>query len=126
MIHVNYEEYLQAKKDIIEGNKYTEYSNMDEYGRIHKQYVTENNGTFYEVNDNGKIEFWSDKEPNSRIYEENKEPEKIQIGMGHMIRAMQMHGFGHAEIMAMRKAMENGDMTNIEFCEDCYTEDWKE
>ena len=29
MKHVTYEEYLQAKKDIIEGNKYTEYSNID-------------------------------------------------------------------------------------------------
>lgn len=126
MKKATFEEYLQAKNDIIGGIEYTEYSNIDEYSRIHKQYVTEHNGTFYELNDDGRIEFWSDKEPNSRIYEENKEPEKIQIGMGHMIRAMQMHGFGHTEIMAMREAMLKGDFTNIEFCEDCYTENWKE
>jgi hypothetical protein len=52
--------------------------------------------------------------------------EKIQIGMGHMIRGMQLNRFGHTEIMAMREAMLKGDFTKIEFCEDCYTEDWKE
>ena len=49
---------------------------------------------------------------------------KTKIGWGHMIRAMQKHGFGHDEIMAMRNAMINHDFSNIEFCEDVYTEQW--
>jgi hypothetical protein len=51
--------------------------------------------------------------------------DKIQIGIGHLIRAMQHYPFGHEEIMAMRNAMLNNDFSNIEFCEDCYTQDWK-
>lgn len=46
---------------------------------------------------------------------------KTKIGWGHMIRAMQKHGFGHDEIMAMRNAMINHDFSNIEFCEDVFT-----
>jgi hypothetical protein len=51
---------------------------------------------------------------------------KTRIGMGHIIRALQLSGFGHDEIMTMRNAMLNNDFSGIEFCEDCYTEDWKE
>ena len=39
---------------------------------IHKTYSTEENGTFYEVNDKGRVEFWSDKHSESRIYDENE------------------------------------------------------
>jgi hypothetical protein len=79
MKKATFEEYLQAKNDIITGHEYTEYSNMDEYGRIHKQYATEHNGTFYEINDSGKIEFWSDKHADSRIYEERTPEKDIEV-----------------------------------------------
>jgi hypothetical protein len=51
-------------------------------------------------------------------------PQVTRIGIGHMVKAMQMHRFGHDEIMAMKTAMETGDFSRIEFCEDCYSQDW--
>lgn len=50
---------------------------------------------------------------------------RVQIGAGHLIRAMQLNGFGHELIMAMRHAMETGDFSGIVFTEDCYTEEWR-
>lgn len=47
-----------------------------------------------------------------------------QIGAGHMIHAMQVTGWGHDEIMAMREAMITGDFSGIKFVRDCYTSDW--
>jgi len=49
--------------------------------------------------------------------------EKMPIGRGHVVRALQMAGFGHPEIMAVKKAMETGDFSKIDFCADCYTEE---
>lgn len=54
------------------------------------------------------------------------EEEITDIGIGHIVRSMQMHGMGHMEIMAMRKAMINNDFSKINFIEDIYTEEWKE
>jgi hypothetical protein len=48
--------------------------------------------------------------------------EKINIGIGHLIRGMQVAGFGHEEIMAMRKALCSGDFSKINFCKDVYTD----
>jgi len=45
---------------------------------------------------------------------------KTEIGIGHLIRAMQQHGFGHEEIMAMREALISGNFKKINFCEDAY------
>ena len=79
MTHVSFEEYEAAKAEIIGGVHYKEKSTL-EGNVIRKTYVTEENGTFYEVNDGGRIEFWSDKHPDSRIYDENERadlPEKV-------------------------------------------------
>lgn len=51
------------------------------------------------------------------------EEEITDIGIGHIVRSMQMHGMGHMEIMAMRKAMINNDFSKINFIEDIYTEE---
>ncbi len=52
------------------------------------------------------------------------EPEKTQIGMGHVVRALQIARFGHEEIMAIRTAMITGDFSKINFCTDYYSEKW--
>lgn len=54
------------------------------------------------------------------------EQAKTEIGIGHIIHAMQMHQFGHDEIMAMREAMITGNFDNIKFVADCYTADWED
>lgn len=71
MKHVTFAEYQEAKNEIIGGVEYRE-SAIVEGNIIRKTYATEHNGTFYEVNDGGRVEFWSDKHPESRIYDENE------------------------------------------------------
>lgn len=71
MKHVSLKEYEAAKAEIIGGVEYKEHSTL-EGSTIRKTYTTEENGTFYEVNDGGRVEFWSDKHPESRIYDENE------------------------------------------------------
>jgi len=70
MKHVSLKEYEAAKAEIIGGVKYEENSTL-EGDVIRKTYTTER-GTFYEVNDGGRVEFWSGKHPESRIYDENE------------------------------------------------------
>lgn len=70
MTHVSLKEYEAAKAEIIGGVQYKEDSTL-EGSTIRKTYTTER-GTFYEVNDGGRVEFWSDKHPESRIYDENE------------------------------------------------------
>lgn len=53
-----------------------------------------------------------------------KQTDKINIGMGHMVRTMQVTGWGHDQIMTMREAMITGNFSGIKFCGDCYTDDW--
>ena len=71
MKHVTFQEYEAAKAEILLGVQYKEDSTL-EGNVIRKTYATEENGVFYEVNDGGRIEFWSDKHPESRIYDENE------------------------------------------------------
>ncbi len=71
MKHVSFEEYEAAKAEVLYGVQYKESSTL-EGNVIHKTYATEENGVFYEVNDGGRVEFWSDKHPESRIYDENE------------------------------------------------------
>lgn len=85
MTHVSFEEYEAAKAEIIGGVHYKEKSTL-EGNVIRKTYATEENGTFYEVNDGGRIEFWSDKHPDSRIYDENERaglPENVGAVPGY-------------------------------------------
>jgi len=57
-----------------------------------------------------------------------------EIGIGHLIKGMQLAGFGHNEIMAMRQfllnnkgeAMGVGMIGRIGFVDDCYSEDWED
>lgn len=71
MKHVSFEEYEAAKAEVLYGVPYKESSAL-ESNMIRKTYATEENGVFYEVNDGGRVEFWSDKHPESRIYDENE------------------------------------------------------
>lgn len=71
MKHVTFEEYEAAKAEILLGVQYKEDSTL-EGNVIRKTYATEENGVFYEANDSGRIEFWSDKHLESRIYDENE------------------------------------------------------
>jgi len=52
--------------------------------------------------------------------------EKTQIGIGHLIRAMQHYPFGHEEIMAMREALLIKDFSGIEFCDDYISLSWED
>lgn len=84
MKHVSFAEYEAAKAEIIGGVQYKESPTL-EGNVIRKTYATEENGVFYEVNVGGRIEFWSDKHPESRIYDENAptatpEPETPSYG----------------------------------------------
>lgn len=88
MTHVTLKEYEAAKAEIIGGIRYKEDSTL-EGSTIRKTYTTEENGTFYEVNDGGRVEFWSDKHPESRIYDENErhataaDPENAERSPGY-------------------------------------------
>jgi hypothetical protein len=67
--YVSFTEYQAAKNEIIGGVEYMETSELNQYGAISKQYGTENNGTFFQVTENGITEFWSTKESASRYYD---------------------------------------------------------
>lgn len=84
MMHVSLKEYEAAKAEIIGGVEYKEHSTM-EGSTIRKTYTTEENGTFYEVNDGGRVEFWSDKYPESRIYDENEQDTESAAHYGEMM-----------------------------------------
>lgn len=51
---------------------------------------------------------------------------KTNIGIGHVIRALQITGFGHEEVMAMREAMITGNFSGINFCKDVFTANWED
>lgn len=90
MKHVSFKEYEDAKKEIIGGVQYKEESKL-EGSVIRKTYATKENGVFYEVNDGGRVEFWSDKHPESRIYDENEQAAKPADAS---VTAEQVPGYG--------------------------------
>jgi hypothetical protein len=57
-----------------------------------------------------------------------------EIGIGHLIKGMQLAGFGHKEIMSMRQflldnkgqAMGVGMISRVGFVDDCYSENWED
>ena len=77
---VNFQEYQEAKNQILFGTEFKEYSTL-ENGYIRKQYATIENGTFYEVTDTDThiTEFWSDKQPNSRYYSDKTPNQEVEI-----------------------------------------------
>jgi len=42
--------------------------------------------------------------------------DKVQVDKSQIIRALQLNGFEHDVIMALRQSMETGDFSRIEFC----------
>lgn len=46
---------------------------------------------------------------------------KTNIGIGHVVKALQYAGFGHDEIMTMREAMITNNFNEITFCKDVFT-----
>ena len=72
MMTVTFQEYENAKAEIIQGVEWKEFTNFpNQSGMMSKTYCTENSGNFYEVTDpNTRItEFWSDKHSRSRYYD---------------------------------------------------------
>lgn len=102
MTHVSFEEYEAAKAEIIGGVQYKENSTL-EGTVIRKTYTTEENGTFYEVNDGGRVEFWSDKHPETRIYDENE-----RAGLPENVGAVP----GYGDLLA-EKIKETADFANL-------------
>ena len=113
MKHVSFEEYEAAKAEIIGGVHYIEKSTM-ENDVIHKTYSTEENGTFYEVNDKGRVEFWSDKHSESRIYDENERAtetdKKAGPGYGDLLAEMNLLSFMRVQVRrkCTRKQLHSG------------------
>lgn len=73
MAHITFTEYQAAKLEVIGGVTYTEDSQFpNQWGMMSKQYATIENGNFYETMDpnTGVVEFWSDKHPESRYYQD--------------------------------------------------------
>ena len=74
MKKATFQEYTEAKKEIMSGGECKEYASTDEYGRNHKTICCENGEAFWEVTENDVTEFWSTKHPDSRKYEAPRSP----------------------------------------------------
>ncbi len=70
MKKATFSEYQEAKAEVIKGGECREYTDTDEYGRVHKTICCEDGNNFYELTANGVTEFWSTKHSESRKYEE--------------------------------------------------------
>ncbi|MGP8313309.1 hypothetical protein ACG0Z4_20855 [Enterocloster aldenensis] len=73
MDKATFAEYEAAKFEIIGGVEYKEETQFpNQWGMMSKQYHTAENGNFYESMDpnTGIVEFWSDKHPESRYYQD--------------------------------------------------------
>ena len=68
MKKATFEEYAEAKKEIMSGGECKEYSDVDEYGRNHKVICCEDGNNFWEVTEDDTTEFWSTKHAESRKY----------------------------------------------------------
>ena len=73
MKKATFEEYNEAKKEIMSGGECKEYASTDEYGRNHKTICCEDGNAFWEVTENDVTEFCSTKHPDSRKYEIERE-----------------------------------------------------
>ena len=70
MKKATFSEYQEAKAEVMKGGECREYTDTDEYGRVHKTICCEDGNNFYELTANGVTEFWSTKHSESRKYEE--------------------------------------------------------
>jgi len=70
MKYVDFEEYQTEKSKILSDDNYIELATECECGcgQPMKMYTSRINGTFYEIDDDGVIEFWTNKHPSSRFY----------------------------------------------------------
>lgn len=73
MKKVTFEEYAEAKKEVMGGGECKEYTGKGEYGRQLKIICCEDGNAFWEVTENDVTEFWSTKHPESRKYEARRE-----------------------------------------------------
>ncbi|RZT00934.1 hypothetical protein [Cuneatibacter caecimuris] len=73
MKKATFQEYTEAKKEIMAGGECKEYTSTDEYERFHKVICCEDGNNFWEVTWNEVTEFWSTKYPESRKYEVERE-----------------------------------------------------
>lgn len=131
MTHVSFEEYEAAKAEIIGGVHYKEKSTL-EGNVIRKTYTTEENGTFYEVNDGGRIEFWSDKHPDRRIYDESERadlPENVGAvpGYGDLLAEKIRETADFANLKPFEKfVLDNGYLyDSSDALKDGYDRAWK-
>lgn len=67
MKEVTFKEYEEAKKEVLYGKQYKEYSSL-EGNVIRKVYCCEDGSEFCEVTEGGVTEFWSTKNSESRKY----------------------------------------------------------
>ena len=51
---------------------------------------------------------------------EDKRTAKTEIGIGHMLKAMQVHGFGYVELNALYRVMIANNTPGIDFTSDVY------
>ena len=95
--------------------------------------VRENMATI--MNHKQGYEYWGRPYTNFVVAKQNRKEQKYyirnginrkvqvttaMIGIGHIVRAMQAAGFGHEEVMIMRKAMVQHDFRNILFLNDAF------
>ncbi len=82
MKKATFSEYQEAKAEVMKGGECREYTDTDEYGRVHKTICCEDGNNFYELTANGVTEFWSTKHSESRKYEEpqaaGQEPQEVE------------------------------------------------
>lgn len=77
MKRATFQEYEEAKKGVLYGQEFEENTRL--LGNvIYKTYSCKNGEAFFERSENGKIEFWSTKESESRLYEERRKEETMQ------------------------------------------------
>ena len=90
MKKATFSEYQEAKAEVMNGGECREYTDTDEYGRVHKTICCEDGNNFYELTANGVTEFWSTKHSESRKYEEPQEVAQAEAEDGYIERRKQV------------------------------------
>lgn len=73
MKKTTFEEYTEAKKEIMRGGECKEYTGANGYGRNYTTICCENGEVFWEATENDVTEFWSTKYPGIRQCEIKRE-----------------------------------------------------
>lgn len=77
MKRATFQEHEEAKKSVLYGQEFKEETNLIG-NMICKTYSCKNGEEFYEITENGKTEFWSTKDSESRLYEERRKEKTMQ------------------------------------------------